>query len=121
MTAAVTAVADPAHPASPLWTPEQTDRLVAVRLRLHNAGEEALTDDVAAEALLSDAAGQSFHTAGFPTTAGDPFPDGKAELEPGETESGVISFVVPDEATGLRLRLTLASGFSSPAGQWRLS
>jgi hypothetical protein len=93
---------------------------VAVGLRLHNAGDEALTEDVAAEALLSDEAGQSFHTAGFPTIAGEAFPHGEVDLEPGETESGVVTFVVPDDATGLQLRLTLASGFSSPVAEWRL-
>jgi hypothetical protein len=116
----VTAVADPAKPASPFWTPAQTHRIVAIRLRLTNTGTRELSNDIAAEALLSDAAGQSFHTTGFPTATGARFPHGEVDLGPGETETGVISFVVPRDATGLRLRLTLASGFSSASGEWQV-
>jgi hypothetical protein len=120
MRTTVTAVADPATPASPFWTPAQTDRIVAIRLRLTNTGTQHLSDDIAAEALLSDAAGQSFHTTGFPTTTGARFPHGEVDLDPGETGTGVLSFVVPHDATGLRLRLTLPSGFSSPTGDWQV-
>lgn len=112
--------ARPARRHKLVYTPPPTDRLVAVAVRLTDRGRGAVVTDPSVDSQLIDAAGQPFHAVDFPTVDGALFAGGKLRVRPRHSVTGVVTFVVPRSATGLRYAFSLADGFRSATARWPL-
>jgi hypothetical protein len=116
----VVKVIDPSSPANPLLGAGPGSRLVAVEVRISNAGTATLDDD--ADNDLS-VAGSNRHSyiPNFGGAAGcADFSDGAFTLKRGASATGCIEFQVPDRVAVERVMFTLESGLGPQTAVWSI-
>jgi hypothetical protein len=118
--ATVTRVVDPASPASEFDQPDSGDRLIGVRLKLHNVGSIGYSDAPDNGAILIDKSGQSFNPTFASISAGQSFP-GAVNISPGDTRLGYVVFEAPKATEISSFQFALNSGFADETGEWSVS
>ncbi|KDN83175.1 DUF4352 domain-containing protein [Kitasatospora cheerisanensis] len=94
-------------------------RFVSVQFRIKATGSAAYADAPANSAKVLDAQGQGYGSTVAETKAGPEFPV-PANIAPGETALGFITFEVPADAKLDKIQFALDSGFAQQTGQWKL-
>ncbi|RKE20851.1 DUF4352 domain-containing protein [Streptomyces sp. TLI_171] len=112
-------VVDNAEGADEYTKPADGKRFVAVQFRIKATGSAAYADAPQNSAKLLDAQGQGFESTVAETKAGPEFPV-PANIAPGESALGFITFEVPADAKLDKVQFALDSGFAQQSGQWKL-
>ncbi|MFE4974074.1 DUF4352 domain-containing protein [Kitasatospora sp. NPDC056651] len=99
--------------------PADGKRFVAVQFRIKASGKKAYSDAPGNSAKLLDAEGQAFGTTIADTKAGPSF-QVPANIAPGESALGFVTFEVPKDAKLDKAQFGLDSGFAPQTGQWKL-
>lgn len=99
--------------------PADGKRWIAVQFRIKNTGTAAYSDAPDNGAGVLDDKGQSYSAVIADTTAGPSFPT-PANIAPGDSALGFITFEVPADARIAKTQFGLDSGFADQAGQWNL-
>ncbi|MFF7632503.1 DUF4352 domain-containing protein [Kitasatospora sp. NPDC008050] len=99
--------------------PADGKRWIAVQFRIKNTGTAAYSDAPDNGASVLDDKGQSYSAVVADTTAGPSFPT-PANIAPGDSALGFITFEVPSDAKIAKTQFGLDSGFADQAGQWNL-
>ncbi|WP_329582959.1 DUF4352 domain-containing protein [Kitasatospora sp. NBC_01250] len=99
--------------------PADGKRWIAVQFRIKNTGTAAYSDAPDNGAGVLDDKGQSYSAVIADTTAGPSFPT-PANIAPGDSALGFITFEVPADAKIAKTQFGLDSGFADQAGQWNL-
>ncbi|MFD8756914.1 DUF4352 domain-containing protein [Kitasatospora sp. NPDC059577] len=99
--------------------PADGKRFVAVQFRIKASGKKAYSDAPGNSAKVVDAQGQAFGTTIADTKAGPSF-QVPANIAPGETALGFVTFEVPKDAKLDKAQFGLDSGFAPQTGQWKL-
>jgi hypothetical protein len=114
----VVKVIDPSSPANPLLGADAGSRLVAIELRIANAGTTTLEDDAQNDLSVAGSNHQTY-IPDFGAAAGCPdFTDGAFTLKRGTSATGCIEFQVPDRVAVKRVMFTLGSGEGPQTGVW---
>jgi Domain of unknown function (DUF4352) len=92
-------------------------RYVAVDLSILNQGKETVAFSTLLYTEMIDSLGQSWNVSLFAGAGATPSIDG--EIPPGETRRGTIVFDVPQDATGLTLRVK--GSFTAEGATWAVS
>jgi hypothetical protein len=113
-------VVDPA-PFERRFAPAKGSRVVAVRLRLDNTGDQDYTDTPGSGAALLAADGAAFGTGITPASGCEDL--GSPLLRPGDRTSGCLTFDVPRGMEVRYFTLTSNAGFTPEAerGIWRVT
>jgi len=106
-----------ARPADPFSRPGRGHRLVAVQLRLTNAGTAAYSDSPGNGATVTDSHGQSYD-AGLASVRGCQSFPGTERIAPGSSGLGCVVFEVPAGARIKLVQFGLDSGFASETARW---
>jgi hypothetical protein len=113
----VSVFADPATPANQFLQPPGGDRLVAIHETLTDLGPGIVTSDVDSDTTLVGSDGQVYTASFDPVQGCTNFNYGAFTLFTGESESGCVTFAVPDGVSISRIAFTLTDGFVDTA-QW---
>jgi hypothetical protein len=119
ITAVLVGITDPAT--GNVSHPDPGNRYVSARIRLENHGTTTWNGHGAPTigAHVVDVAGQSYGPIIASTNAG-PMYTAQVIIAPGQSEVGVITFSVPENAAVHDLQIVLDDG-SGPVAQWRIS
>ncbi|MEV7118727.1 DUF4352 domain-containing protein [Kitasatospora griseola] len=112
-------VADNAEGADEYTKAADGKRFVSVQFRIKATGSAAYADAPANSAKVIDDKGQGYGSTVAETKAGPEFPV-PANIAPGETALGFITFEVPADAKLDKIQFALDSGFAQQTGQWKL-
>ncbi|MER7581600.1 DUF4352 domain-containing protein [Kitasatospora sp. NPDC097691] len=112
-------VVDTAEGADEFTHPADGKRFVAIQFRIKASGKKAYSDVPANSAKVLDAQGQAFGTTIADTKAGPSF-QVPANIAPGESALGFVTFEVPKDAKLDKAQFGLDSGFAPQTGQWKL-
>ncbi|MFD0279733.1 DUF4352 domain-containing protein [Kitasatospora sp. NPDC127111] len=112
-------VVDNAEGADEFTHPADGKRFVAVQFRIKASGKKAYGDVPANGAKVLDAQGQAFGTTVADTKAGPSF-QVPANIAPGESALGFVTFEVPKDAKLDKAQFGLDSGFAPQTGQWKI-
>lgn len=112
-------VVDNAEGEDEFTKPADGKRFVAVQFRIKATGSKAYSDAPMNSAKLLDAQGQAFGTAIADTKAGPSF-QVPANIAPGESALGFLTFEVPKDAVLAKAQFSLDSGIADQTGQWKL-
>ncbi|MFJ5232476.1 DUF4352 domain-containing protein [Kitasatospora sp. NPDC088391] len=116
----VVKVVDNPEGADEFSKPADGKRFVAVQFRIKATGSAAYADAPQNSAKLLDAQGQGFGSSiASETKAGPEFPV-PANIAPGESALGFITFEVPADAKIDKIQFALDSGFAQQTGQWKV-
>ncbi|MFB7616375.1 DUF4352 domain-containing protein [Kitasatospora sp. NPDC056181] len=99
--------------------PADGKRFVSIQFRIKASGKKAYSDVPANSAKVLDAQGQAFGTTVANTKAGPGFQI-PANIAPGESALGFVTFEVPKDAKLDKAQFGLDSGFAPQTGQWKL-
>ncbi|MGV9269970.1 DUF4352 domain-containing protein [Kitasatospora sp. NPDC003701] len=99
--------------------PADGKRFVSVQFRIKASGKKAYSDVPGNSAKLLDAQGQAFGSTVADTKAGPGF-QLPANVAPGESALGFVTFEVPKDIKLDRAQFGLDSGFAPQTGQWKL-
>jgi Domain of unknown function (DUF4352) len=113
-------IVDPA-PFERRFAPAKGSRVVAVRLRLENTGDQDYADTPGSGAALLTRDGAAFGTGVTPTKGCEDL--GSPLLRPGDRTSGCLTFDVPRGTEVRYFTLTSNAGFTPEAerGLWRVT
>jgi len=117
----VVKIVDNAEPADEYSKPADGKRFVAVQFRIKATGSKAYSDSPLNSAKLIDTKGQAYGTSLYDTKAGQGFDGGTANIAPGESGLGFVTFEVPADAKIEKAQFTLDSGMAEQTGQWKLA
>ncbi|MER7772640.1 DUF4352 domain-containing protein [Kitasatospora sp. NPDC096140] len=112
-------VVDNAEGADEFTHPADGKRFVAIQFRIKASGKKAYSDAPGNSAKVVDAQGQAFGTTIADTKAGPSF-QVPANIAPGESALGFVTFEVPKDAKLDKAQFGLDSGFAPQTGQWKL-
>ncbi|MGW4382502.1 DUF4352 domain-containing protein [Kitasatospora sp. NPDC004531] len=112
-------VVDNAEGADEYTKPADGKRFVSVQFRIKATGSAAYADAPANSAKVLDAQGQGYSSTVAETKAGPEFPV-PANIAPGESALGFITFEIPTDAKLDKIQFALDSGFAQQTGQWKL-
>ncbi|MFE4517978.1 DUF4352 domain-containing protein [Kitasatospora sp. NPDC056783] len=112
-------VVDNAEGENEFTHPADGKRFVAVQFRIKASGKKAYSDAPGNGAKLLDAEGQAFGTTIADTKAGPSF-QVPANIAPGESALGFVTFEVPKDTKLDKAQFGLDSGFAPQTGQWKL-
>ncbi|MEU3574085.1 DUF4352 domain-containing protein [Kitasatospora sp. NPDC036755] len=112
-------VVDSAEGENEFTHPADGKRFVAVQFRIKASGKKAYSDVPGNCAKLLDAQGQAYGTTIADTTAGPSFQI-PANIAPGESALGFVTFEVPKDAKLDKAQFGLDSGFAPQTGQWKI-
>ncbi|MFD4659926.1 DUF4352 domain-containing protein [Kitasatospora sp. NPDC058444] len=115
----VVKVVDNAEGADEFTHPADGKRFVALQFRIKASGKKAYSDVPGNSAKVVDAQGQAFGTTIADTKAGPSF-QVPANIAPGESALGFVTFEVPKDAKLDKAQFGLDSGFAPQTGQWKL-
>ncbi len=113
-------VVDNAQSANDYAKPADGKRWIAVQFRVKDTGTTAFSDAPDNDATAVDDKGQSYNSVVADTTAGPSFAV-PANVAPGDTGLGFITFEVPADAKIDKVQFVLDNGVADQAGQWKLS
>lgn len=99
--------------------PADGKRFVSVQFRIKASGKKAYSDVPGNSAKLLDAQGQAFGSTVADTKAGPSF-QVPANIAPGESALGFVTFEVPKDIKVDKAQFGLDSGFAPQSGQWKL-
>ncbi|MFD5431568.1 MULTISPECIES: DUF4352 domain-containing protein [unclassified Kitasatospora] len=99
--------------------PADGKRFVSVQFRIKASGKKAYSDVPGNSAKVVDAQGQAFGSTIADTKAGPGF-QVPANIAPGESALGFVTFEVPKDAKLDKAQFGLDSGFAPQTGQWKL-
>ncbi|MEV4556996.1 DUF4352 domain-containing protein [Kitasatospora sp. NPDC049285] len=99
--------------------PADGKRFVSVQFRIKATGKAAYSDAPQNSAKLIDVQGQAFGATVAETKAGPEF-QVPANIAPGESALGFITFEVPADAKLDKAQFALDSDFAPQTGQWKL-
>lgn len=100
--------------------PADGKRFVAVQFQIKATGAKSYSDAPQNSAKLLDTQGQAYGSSISDTKAGPGF-QVPANIAPGETALGFITFEVPKDAKIDKAQFALDSGFAQQTGQWKLA
>ncbi|OKJ11750.1 DUF4352 domain-containing protein [Kitasatospora sp. CB01950] len=112
-------VVDNAEGANEYTKPADGKRFVSVQFRVKATGSAAYADAPANSAKILDDQGQGYSATVAETKAGPEFPV-PANIAPGESALGFITFEIPSGAKLDKVQFALNSGFAQQTGQWKL-
>ncbi|GAA2807481.1 hypothetical protein GCM10010441_35330 [Kitasatospora paracochleata] len=112
-------VVDNAEGEDEFTKPADGKRFVAVQFQIKATGAKAYSDAPQNSAKLIDAQGQAYGSTVADTKAGPGF-QVPANIAPGESALGFITFEVPKDAKLDKAQFGLDSGFAQQTGQWKL-
>ncbi|MFD8478933.1 DUF4352 domain-containing protein [Kitasatospora sp. NPDC059673] len=112
-------VVDNAEGADEFTKPADGKRFVSVQFRIKATGSAAYADAPANSAKVLDDKGQGYSSSLDETKAGPEFPV-PANIAPGESALGFITFEVPSDAKLDKIQFAMDSGFAQQTGQWKL-
>ncbi|MFI9782207.1 DUF4352 domain-containing protein [Kitasatospora sp. NPDC051984] len=112
-------VVDNSEGADEYTKPADGKRFVSVQFRIKATGSAAYADAPANSAKVLDDKGQGYSSTVADTKAGPEFPV-PANIAPGETALGFITFEIPADAKLDKIQFALDSGFAQQTGQWKL-
>ncbi|HYU58505.1 MAG TPA: hypothetical protein VEO00_10710 [Actinomycetota bacterium] len=112
----VAEVIDPYTLQSEVLVPEEGTRLIAFDLELTNAGTVAYSDAPGNGAVLLDENDVEWNS----VISGEDVALVSVTMAPGDSDSGLIYFQLPEDLGIARLRLTLNSGYGPESGEWLL-
>ncbi|MFF4379213.1 DUF4352 domain-containing protein [Kitasatospora sp. NPDC001547] len=115
----VVKVVDNAEGGDEFTHPAEGNRFVAVQFRIKASGKKAYSDVPGNSAKVVDTQGQAFGTTIADTKAGPSF-QVPANIAPGESALGFVTFEVPKDAKLDKAQFGLDSGFAPQTGQWKL-
>ncbi|MFE6055067.1 DUF4352 domain-containing protein [Kitasatospora sp. NPDC056446] len=99
--------------------PADGKRFVAVQFRIKASGKKAYSDAPSNGAKVLDAQGQAYGSTIADTKAGPSF-QVPANIAPGESALGFVTFEVPKDVKLDKAQFGLDSGFAPQTGQWKL-
>ncbi|MFJ6622568.1 DUF4352 domain-containing protein [Kitasatospora sp. NPDC091335] len=99
--------------------PADGKRFVSVQFRIKASGKKAYSDVPGNSAKVVDAQGQAFGSTVANTKAGPGFQI-PANIAPGESALGFVTFEAPKDAKLDKAQFGLDSGFAPQTGQWKL-
>ncbi|MFE7527463.1 DUF4352 domain-containing protein [Kitasatospora sp. NPDC057542] len=99
--------------------PADGKRFVSIQFRIKASGKKAYSDAPGNGAKVVDAQGQAFGSTVATTKAGPGF-QVPANIAPGESALGFVTFEVPKDAQLDKAQFGLDSGFAPQTGQWKL-
>ncbi|MGK4582710.1 DUF4352 domain-containing protein [Kitasatospora sp. HPMI-4] len=117
----VVKIVDSPEGADEFTKPEDGKRFVAVQFKINATGTKAYSDSPANGAKLLDGQGQSFSPTFSETKAGPGFSGGTADIAPGESGMGFITFEVPKDTRIAKVQFGLDSGMAPQTGQWTVA
>ncbi|MGH3958498.1 DUF4352 domain-containing protein [Mycobacterium sp.] len=91
---------------------------VAVMVTIKNTGNSALEDDANNDAALVGSNNQTYTPALGAVTECTNFDNGVYRLQPGESSTGCIAFVMPSGVSPSKFKYAPASGFANDFGEW---
>ncbi|WP_051838196.1 DUF4352 domain-containing protein [Streptomyces sp. NRRL WC-3742] len=112
-------VVDSAEPDNEFIHPADGKRFVAVQFRIKATGKKAYSDAPGNGAKVLDAQGQAYGSTVADTKAGPSF-QVPANIAPGESALGFVTFEVPKDAKLDKAQFGLDSGFAPQTGQWKI-
>ncbi|MET8542661.1 DUF4352 domain-containing protein [Kitasatospora sp. NPDC004799] len=115
----VVKVVDNAEGEDEFTHPAEGNRFVAIQFRIKASGKKAYSDVPGNSAKVVDTQGQAFGTTIANTKAGPSF-QVPANIAPGESALGFVTFEVPKDAKLDKAQFGLDSGFAPQTGQWKL-
>ena len=120
-TADVTAVkiVDNADSGNEYLKPADGKRYVTVQFQIKATGAKAYSDSPLGSAKVVDTEGQSYGPTFGDTTAGPSFQT-PANITPGESGKGFVTFEIPVTAKLDKVQFGLDSGFADQTGQWKI-
>ncbi|MFI6152074.1 DUF4352 domain-containing protein [Kitasatospora sp. NPDC051170] len=112
-------VVDSAEPDNEFTHPGDGKRFVAIQFRIKASGKKAYSDAPGNGAKVLDAQGQAYGSTIADTKAGPSF-QVPANIAPGESALGFVTFEVPKDAKLDKAQFGLDSGFAPQTGQWKI-
>ena len=114
----VVKVIDPAQGTDQFTTPDAGKRFVGAELTINNTGKAALSDDANSTVSLVGSDNQDY-TADFSAISGcTNFNSGQYTISSGQSETGCVTFQIPDGVTVAKVQFTDQAGMGNNTAQW---